>query len=615
MELEDIYKIIDKSDYNLNIKYENRIIPLFKEFGNIKYANGELKVSHYAQLEIDIQQFFLSDNKLNPTLTGTTNNGEYYEYPSIKEWTDDDFNYLISRQDTTNNPYLKAKYSHILWLSPKKHLKYAYEALNQYVSIINVQNFQVWGNNEINDVWDLKKNLTNAFYLAVSTHKGVEVDRIKQIIIQIVQNFRFESSNVFLNINLIQFMLNNSKAFPSITFKGLDDICFEYAMQQTSQYTRIDILKIADKVAIRQAKKTFRFKEQIAIAYEELCYLREDETKFVSIKFCLEAINYFKKIKDLTKVQELQSRYKYLKQNMKFARIEQECDITDTIKGIKDITETILNKSPEDILLTLMYSPNIIPSYDLLYEHASHVENNSFGHSIHDDFGHVSAYYSNKEEIIHFSINQEFTFSLELYSMQIIRDVIIGGVAQNKLTPFSVLNFLKKTWIGEDITITYKQDIKNKYNWLHAIAPGINDFFSQLVFFNLDHRNIPNFILAIDSLTLKFEGIIRDICELRGVNTFFEIEDGKKRTIVKEKDINALLREDVIKEILSKDDLLLLQFLLIDKSGWNLRNKVAHSLIKSRNEYDIQYILLLFVGILRISKYEYAPIKPPSQEK
>ena len=76
---------------------------------------------------------------------------------------------------------------------------------------------------------------------------------------------------------------------------------------------------------------------------------------------------------------------------------------------------------------------------------------------------------------------------------------------------------------------------------------------------------------------------------------------------MKEKDINALLREKELMNILSKDDLMLLQFLLIDKAGWNLRNRIAHSLIRKVEGYGLEHIILLLISILRLSKNEYAP--------
>ncbi len=114
----------------------------------------------------------------------------------------------------------------------------------------------------------------------------------------------------------------------------------------------------------------------------------------------------------------------------------------------------------------------------------------------------------------------------------------------------------------------------------------------------------PNLVLSIDSLTLKIEGLIRDICQLSGVTTFYMREDSKGRNIEREKDLNALLREERIKELFDEDDLLFFKFLLVEKAGYNLRHKVAHSLMLFQ-EYNINYMHLLILTLLRLAKYDF----------
>ena len=114
----------------------------------------------------------------------------------------------------------------------------------------------------------------------------------------------------------------------------------------------------------------------------------------------------------------------------------------------------------------------------------------------------------------------------------------------------------------------------------------------------------PNLVLSIDSLTLKIEGLIRDICQFSGVTTFYMTKDKKGRSIAREKDIHALLYEEPIKELFDEDDLLFLKFLLVEKAGYNLRHKVAHSLMLFQ-EYSINHMHLLILALLRLGKYDF----------
>jgi hypothetical protein len=111
-------------------------------------------------------------------------------------------------------------------------------------------------------------------------------------------------------------------------------------------------------------------------------------------------------------------------------------------------------------------------------------------------------------------------------------------------------------------------------------------------------------VLAIDSLTLKIEGLLRDMCEFSGIATFYQTKDKKGRNIVREKDLHALLHEDKIKELFDEDDLLFFRFLLVEQAGLNLRHRIAHSLLYFR-EYSIDLMHLLMLALLRIGKYDF----------
>lgn len=270
MTLEEIYQTIDNPSFVLFEQYDNKVTSLFKAFGDEQNVAGQPDLVKIAQTEIDAQNFVINNNKLGPTLTGTNDKGEYVEYPSLKLWTEDEFNYIIKRQKQTKNPYLKVKYSHILWLSPKKHLRFATDALTQYRKIIRELNSTVWDNDMKRDVHTLRHNLSNAFHLSVSTSKQVEIEKIKRLILTITKKFRFDSDKTYINIGLVQLMLDNPKVFKQVDFKNLEKSCFKYAEKQTSLHSKIDILRVADKVSKKLAIRNSIYQEGIAKAYEDL---------------------------------------------------------------------------------------------------------------------------------------------------------------------------------------------------------------------------------------------------------------------------------------------------------------------------------------------------------
>jgi hypothetical protein len=145
---------------------------------------------------------------------------------------------------------------------------------------------------------------------------------------------------------------------------------------------------------------------------------------------------------------------------------------------------------------------------------------------------------------------------------------------------------------------------KIEYNWLSLIAPSLHEYFLQMQYCFSNTNYSPNLVLSIDSLTLKFEGLIRDICQFSDITTFYTTKDVNGRDITREKDIHALLYEEPIRKLFDENDLLFFRFLLVEKAGYNLRHKVAHSLM-SFQEYNINYMHLLILALLRLGKYDF----------
>jgi hypothetical protein len=56
-----------------------------------------------------------------------------------------------------------------------------------------------------------------------------------------------------------------------------------------------------------------------------------------------------------------------------------------------------------------------------------------------------------------------------------------------------------------------------------------------------------------------------------------------------------------------ENDRIFIKYVLTEKSGLNLRNKVAHGLMDIE-DYSFSNILLVFCIILKLSKYKFTPI-------
>jgi len=227
--------------------------------------------------------------------------------------------------------------------------------------------------------------------------------------------------------------------------------------------------------------------------------------------------------------------------------------------------------------------------------------------SITDQYGHTAEHFTTDGEKQYYKVLEQYNWEIQLGKQILINEIFLKAVKCGKLTLYSVMEYFeKRSWYGKNIKKTIPQG-EITYNWLNLIAPSMNEYFNQMQAHFLEPAYSPNFVLSMDSLSLKIEGLVRDICTFSGITTFFQTKDKQRRNIVREKDINWLLREEPIKALFDEDDLLFFKFVLVEKAGINLRHKIAHCLIEYA-EYNISYMHLLILVLLRLGRYDF--VKP-----
>ena len=107
-----------------------------------------------------------------------------------------------------------------------------------------------------------------------------------------------------------------------------------------------------------------------------------------------------------------------------------------------------------------------------------------------------------------------------------------------------------------------------------------------------------SWVLAIDSLAPRLEGLLRDRCQRQGIATVRTKSEGSA-LVTREREINELLRDPEVEAMLGEDNTLFLRAVLAEQSGFNLRNKVAHALMLP-GEYNLFSTHWLLVGVLRL---------------
>lgn len=217
--------------------------------------------------------------------------------------------------------------------------------------------------------------------------------------------------------------------------------------------------------------------------------------------------------------------------------------------------------------------------------------------NIFDEYGHVIEKLETEEAELQYRIYAQYDIWYDMQS-KILTPFLKKAFELGKFNLGVVLDFLKRSWFGANIEKNLTRKQIYSYNWLQYIAPSIESFFIKFQKCIETSEYSTLFIPEIDSLSVKIEGIIRDMIHLtntKEIPTFYFDKDKNFRW----NNINKYLCDPNIFKIIPQNDVYFLRYLLIDHR--NLRNRVAHSLT-FLGEYGIYNMIILLIAILRLSK-------------
>ena len=309
---------------------------------------------------------------------------------------------------------------------------------------------------------------------------------------------------------------------------------------------------------------------------------------------------------------ELQQRYSKFRSSINFSSSEKAFDVTEIVKSCKESARHFVKQcTSDDIIRYFIFGKDLLPTYQQIEESVKeHIKRAPTAHRIPklmlDQRGNPVQHFSSDEEKKNFDVLNTYRHQLQFCNRYLIREVFFEAIVAEKLNFDILMDFIRKhCWYGKELSRQFPNNQTVQFNWIDLIGPPLNEYFRQINYHLEDcTANVPNFVLSLDSLTLKIEGILRDLCHLADVNTSKQKQDRSKRTVVHEKDITALLHNDVIKIRFDQDDVLFFRFLLTEQSGFYLRHRIAHCFMLSE-DYNLDYMHLVILALLRLGKYDF----------
>lgn len=513
--------------------------------------------------------------------------------------TQEELDYLITRVSSTNNDMLKSVFSHIIWLE-KLDISYAEQAIDSYFNLVNT--LLELDKNEPDKMYGIEICETYQKMQDLIIRLGKRVDDFQKLLLDIIHNPNTATTS-FLKLRLDSMRIITdkckSKKFQKNCLADLESICENMTKMDLNIPYMILYLDLGIDISRLTGNSTINWNRKKAEYFEKLS--NEYNGSVIAPEFCQKAIELYQNLKDENKVEELKTKYLFLCKSIKMEEInvQTEYDMSQNKENIKDFVK---NNSSDEILKYLTYSNEVVPKYEDIEKSAYKILKNGVLHHItqiilNDVNGHKIGQCSTEEEYLNFYKIQSYVIHFQIMSL-FYSELIKDAISENKLNSQTIIDYLRKTGYGLNIAKPLINNSSYTYTWLDFIKPAITDFLDKFEQAIKDNSPLV-FIPEIDSLTLKIEGIIRDIAELNNLDQFKAYKFNAKQTF-NWRNINDYLYDEAFSNFINEDELHFMRFFLIDYG--NIRNKVAHCLMVYP-EYHVYVMTYIFILILRLSKY------------
>ena len=278
-------------------------------------------------------------------------------------------------------------------------------------------------------------------------------------------------------------------------------------------------------------------------------------------------------------------------------------EIDEYFKNIdKKTSELIENFSSASIYECLILGENIFPKASMLEE---------FYKSPIQELVTTITFDSNSNiSIGNYKGFNSYQIYFNAISIQYLNQIFLKGQNNSKINYESLKDYFENyTWYSLINNVIKPNSSDCSFKWLDFILPPLELFFEQS---EKDIKNGINskeqYILIIDSLALKFEGVLRDFSNRIGAQIIEANELNTEMRI----DFEKLFENEKFKELVPEYDVAFFKYLFTRK-GLNIRNNVAHSFY-TPNDYSVSIIWLLICAYLKLGNFEFKVNKKDGEQ-
>jgi len=600
--INELYSFIDENAFELD-KNDDLTRLWVKYRNHSEHEDEKMK----AQWEVEFSSFVIKGSQPFSLVYSSGENVDLVKkYPDLNEIQKSVLIYLQERAKSSLSSLMKARYYHLLWKCPSgiRNNSYAFSAIENYISAI--KEYYNFYQNEKDDLIPLCISWKYENLVAISSKVKSDICDLKELTNFLL--FRVSDLEFHTLHSIIENMLEYPKLFKPKDFeRSLALFEEEINKKEFDDFSLAKYyLPTAIKIATKLKTDVKKWHNEVGLAYIRIAKEEiEEDRNWIKLKFYFEAITAFKLSGNNDKRKEVELLYAELKPHIKLSSFRMDFS-KETITKLKEKDNYIKIKAEEILLRPYNEVYKIItcgiffPKYKEVINESKNNEKSFLDHitPIYFDVNKNLSLHS-KETGNEREIYKIYGYLVNENVLPYLYYIFIPGIKSGHLTFNNFINYLANyTWLGIPHA---KYDLggdEKITNWVGLIAPSIIEFFIQIQAWVSSNYYTPSFILCIDSLTLKMEGLFRDYCERMKIPTSVSRKKGMEEVY-----INNILENENLKKYFNEDELLFFKYLFANEGGLNLRNNIAHCFYDYQ-EYSVNKMLLLIAALLQLGKYK-----------
>ncbi|HDE4117569.1 TPA: DUF4209 domain-containing protein [Staphylococcus aureus] len=569
-------------------RYYTEFVEKFKKIRDWAKNENLKNEAKLAQYEIEIFSLceknpILSKNKSEKRFVATISFDDGREWPDIQKFTNDQIKYYEQRLNETNNLFLKVRYSDFLFEHGNKKIsKTKYEISKCLLScLVEILTYYSDDFNytsvlarlvEVSLLMGDREKLEKAIeliYLKMDefdyNNEYSYVYELSKLIREILKS---KHKKIILENHLNKIIIVLEKAIKN-NFEDKNYYLHRVFCEELSQYRKFDLIS---------SERRSELKKEIGKSYEleaEYQQGRNNKSLLVKANFLEKAMEKYMEIGEREKSNKMKILVKWTYEEyensneMNLIRIPIEFPKEE----IDKIIEGFISSDVQISLDKIAYSNDLIPKITVIEDLVDKLSKEfplqgliSKG-LLNDGKKVVETTTEEDNKTINFNSNY-------MHHLNINVELLLKAIFDKLISEFEISteDFMQKFNKWELL------DNKN----VPFIEHGISRFLEK------------DYLSALHILVPQFESTVRRMFSKAGYST----TSIRKGNTQQEVTFNEFLLRDDVKSTLGNDVHKLIQIVMVEQSGLNLRNEIAHGLIELSNINYTKCILVIYLFLI-----------------